>query len=230
MRLTRRLAALSSLAAVAGLAAPQALRAQEGWYPLKDATGRPIQNFRLPIELQTEIMALENAVTFGARLADVTIIEVFDSNCPYCRVAARDVTQMLASDRELAVTIINAPSLGLPSVLAARVEYAVKILGGVDKARAFHEASMRARGLFDGLRALDVAADLGLDRKAVEDLADRPESGRVVAQAVRLANASNLAATPSWLIAGTAVIGWPGRPAMEAMVGSIRDCDKPVCT
>jgi protein-disulfide isomerase len=230
MRLTRRLAALSSLAAVAGLALPQALRAQEGWYPLKDATGRPIQNFRLPIELQTEIMALENAVTFGARLADVTIIEVFDSNCPYCRVAARDVTQMLARDRELAVTIINAPSLGLPSVLAARVEYAVKVLGGVDKARAFHEASMRARGLFDGLRALDVAADLGLDRKAVEDLADRPESGRVVAQAVRLANASNLAATPSWLIAGTAVIGWPGRPTMEAIVGSIRDCDKPVCT
>ncbi|MBY0360354.1 MAG: thioredoxin domain-containing protein [Phreatobacter sp.] len=230
MRLTRRLAALSSLAAVAGLAVPRGLRAQEGWYPLKDAAGRPIQNFRLPIELQTEIMALENAVTFGARLADVTIIEVFDSNCPYCRVAARDVTQMMARDRELAVTIINAPSLGLPSVLAARVEYAVKVLGGVDKARAFHEASMRARGLFDGLRALDLAADLGLDRKAVEDLADRPESGRVVAQAVRLANASNLAATPSWLIAGTAVIGWPGRPTMEAIVGSIRDCDKPVCT
>lgn len=230
MRLTRRLAALSSLAAVAGLAVPRGLRAQEGWYPLKDAAGRPIQNFRLPIELQTEIMALENAVTFGARLADVTIIEVFDSNCPYCRVAARDVTQMMARDRELAVTIINAPSLGLPSVLAARVEYAVKVLGGVDKARAFHEASMRARGLFDGLRALDLAADLGLDRKAVEDLADRSESGRVVAQAVRLANASNLAATPSWLIAGTAVIGWPGRPTMEAIVGSIRDCDKPVCT
>lgn len=229
MRMTRRFAALSSLAAVAGLAVPRPLRAEEGWYPLKDEAGRPIQNFRVPIELQTEIMALENAVTFGARQADVTIIEVFDSNCPYCRVAAGEVKQMIARDRELAVTIINAPSIGLPSVQAARVEYAVKILGGVDKARAFHEASMKARGLFDGLRALRVAAEIGLDRKAVEDLADRPESGQVVARAVRLANASNLAATPSWLIAGTAVIGWPGRPTMEAVVQSVRDCDKPVC-
>jgi protein-disulfide isomerase len=229
MDLTRRSAALGGVVLLAGLSGAGQLGAQEGWYPLKDEAGRPIQNFRVPIELQTEIMALENAVTFGARQADLTLIEVFDSNCPYCRTAVDDVKRMIARDRELAVTVINAPSLGLPSVLAARVEYAVKILGGTDKARAYHEASMRTRGVLDGRRALELAADMGLDRVKVEEIADRTETGQVVARAVRLANASNLAATPSWLIAGTAVIGWPGRPVMERIVAAVRDCDKPVC-
>ncbi len=229
MALTRRSAALGGLVALAGIARPGPLTAQEGWYPLKDEAGRPIQNFRVPIELQTEIMALDNAVTFGARQPDLTLIEVIDSNCSYCRAAVGDVKRMVAQDRELAVTVINAPSLGLPSVLAARVEYAVKLLGGAEKARSFHEASMKARGVFDGRRALELATDLGLDRKKVEDLADRRETGQVVAQAVRLANASNLAATPSWLVAGTAIIGWPGRATMERVVASVRDCDKPVC-
>lgn len=229
MDLTRRSAALGGVVLLAGLSGAEQLGAQEGWYPLKDEAGRPIQNFRVPIELQTEIMALENAVTFGARQADLTLIEVFDSNCPYCRTAVDDVKRMIARDRELAVTVINAPSLGLPSVLAARVEYAVKILGGTDKARAYHEASMRTRGVLDGRRALELAADMGLDRVKVEEIADRTETGQVVARAVRLANASNLAATPSWLVAGTAVIGWPGRPVMERIVAAVRDCDKPVC-
>ncbi|MGQ3353067.1 MAG: DsbA family protein [Phreatobacter sp.] len=230
MAITRRSVALGGVAALAGLAGLHPLGAQEGWYPLKDEAGRPIQNFRVPIELQTEIMALENAVTFGARQADLTLIEVYDSNCPYCRTAVGEMKQMIARDRELAVTVINAPSLGLASVLAARVEFAVKLLGGTDKARAFHEASMRIRGVLDGRRALELAADMGLDRAKVEEMADRTETGQVVARAVRLANASNLAATPSWLVAGTAVIGWPGRPTMERIVAAVRDCDKPVCS
>ena len=224
MPLTRRLVLISGLAAL-----PTPLAAEGGWYPLRDAEGRDIQNFRVPVELQSEIMALDNAFTLGSADADVTLIEVYDSNCGFCRRAADDVKAMTAADLDLAVSLINAPSLGLPSVQAARVEYAVKQLGGEAKAQEFHARSMKARGVFDGLRALQVAADIGLDRRAVEEVADRPATGEVIVQAVRLANAANLAATPSWLAAGAAVIGWPGRPVMERIVRAVRDCDKPVC-
>ncbi len=229
MTLSRRLALLAGLATVSAPATWQRAAAQDAWYSIAGPDGREVQNFRVPVELQTEIMALDNAVLLGARDADVTLIEVYDSNCSFCRRAANDVKRMTERDGELAVSLVNAPSLGLPSVQAARVEYAVKQLGGEDKARAFHAGSMAMRGVFDGLRALALAADLGLDRKAVEEVADRPETGQVIADAVRLANATNLAATPSWLIAGTAVIGWPGRPTMERIVAAVRDCDKPVC-
>jgi protein-disulfide isomerase len=229
MSLSRRSALFAGMACLAVSARASRGFAQGAWYPIAGTDGREVQNFRVPVELQTEIMALDNAVLLGARDADLTLIEVYDSNCSFCRRAASDVKRMTERDRELAVSLVNAPSLGLPSVQAARVEYAVKQLGGEDQARAFHAASMAMRGVFDGLRALTLAADLGLDRKAVEEVADRPETGQVIADAVRLANATNLAATPSWLIAGTAVIGWPGRPTMERIVAAVRDCDKPVC-
>lgn len=229
MTLSRRTALLAGLSGLVVPAFNRGAGAQDAWYPIAGPDGREVQNFRVPVELQTEIMALDNAVLLGAREADLTLIEVYDSNCSFCRRAAMDVKRMTERDRDLAVSLVNAPSLGLPSVQAARVEYAVKQLGGEEKARAFHAASMATRGVFDGRRALALAADLGLDRSQVEEVADRPETGRVIADAVRLANATNLAATPSWLIAGTAVIGWPGRPTMERIVAAVRDCDKPVC-
>ena len=243
MTLSRRTALLAGLSGLVVPALNRDAGAQDAWYPIAGPDGREVQNFRVPVELQTEIMALDNAeqhgiveimaldnaVLLGAREADLTLIEVYYSNCSFCRRAAMDVKRITERDRDLAVSLVNAPSLGLPSVQAARVEYAVKQLGGEEKARAFHAASMATRGVFEGRRALALAADLGLDRSQVEEVADRPETGRVIADAVRLANATNLAATPSWLIAGTAVIGWPGRPTMERIVAAVRDCDKPVC-
>jgi protein-disulfide isomerase len=204
--------------------------AQEPWFPIRGADGREVQNHRVPIELETEFSELDHAFTIGSPDADVTLVEIYDSNCGFCRRAAADVKAMVAADPDLAVTFINAPSLGLPSVQAARVEYAVKQVGGADKVLAFHEASMAARGVFDGLRALETAKDLGLDDNQIEDLADKAETGRVLVQASRLANATNLAATPSWLVSGTAIIGWPGRPTLETVIRAIRQCDKPVCT
>lgn len=225
MILSRRLVLSAPIVAALGGGA----RAQEPWYAVRGADGQPVQNHRIPIELETELAELDHAFTVGSPDADVTIVEVFDSNCGYCRRAARDIKAMVAADGELAVTFLNAPSLGIPSVQAARVEYAVKLLGGVDKAQAFHEASMAARGVFDGRRALALAAELELDEQAVEATADKPETGAVLAEASRLANATNLAATPSFLIAGTALIGWPGRAVLENVVRAIRQCDKPVC-
>jgi protein-disulfide isomerase len=225
MLFTRR----SLLATSLVLAAPGRLLAQEPWFPIRGPDGREVQNHRVPIELETEFGELDHAFTIGSPDADVTLVEVYDSNCGYCRRAAAEVKAMVGADADLAVTFINAPSLGLPSVQAARVEYAVKQVGGADKVLAFHEASMAARGVFDGLRALEVAKDIGLDDVKIEDVADRPETGQVLAQASRLANASNLAATPSWLVTGTAIIGWPGRATLEGVIRAIRECDKPVC-
>jgi protein-disulfide isomerase len=229
MHLTRRrLIATSAVIAAAPAALTQA-RAQDAWFPIQGPDGREVQNFRVPVQLETEVTDLDNGFTFGAESPDLTLTEIYDSNCPYCRRAAADVKALAEADPDLRVRLINVPSLGLPSFQAARVEYAVKLVGGDDKVRAFHDLSMAARGVFDGRRALETAKELGLDINEVEALADKPEIGQVLTQAVRLANATNLAATPSWLIAGVALVGWPGRGTMENVVRAVRECDKPVC-
>ncbi|QCI65568.1 DsbA family protein [Phreatobacter stygius] len=225
----RRLIATGAVAAMAPMAVP-ASGADDAWFPLRGPDGREVSNFRVPVELETEIAELDNGFSIGSESPDITLTEIYDSNCGYCRRAANDVKAMAEADPDLRIRFVNAPSLGLPSFQAARVEYAVKLVGGEAKARAFFDISMAARGVFDGLRALEAAKDIGLDDNEIETVADKPETGQVLAQAVRLANATNLAATPSWLIAGVALIGWPGRGTIEAAVRAVRECDKPVCS
>lgn len=224
----RAVLAVSALAAPA-LAAGPAVLAQGAWYPLKDASGREVPNFRVAVEIETDIHALATTISAGSRTADIILTEVYDANCGYCRRALSEVKAILAADGELGLRLVNAPSLGLPSFQAARVEHAVKLVAGDARALAFHEASMAARGVFDGLRALELAKDLGLDDAEIEDIADRPDTGAAVAAAVRLANAASLSATPSWLLAGTAIVGWPGRAVLEAAIAAVRRCDRPVC-
>ncbi|MFN3852952.1 MAG: DsbA family protein [Phreatobacter sp.] len=231
MPIRRRALLAAPLVAVAPplLLQGPAAHGQGAWYPLKDGTGREVPNFRVAVEIETEIQGLANVISAGSAQPDVILTEVYDSNCGFCRRAAHDVKAMLAADGDLALRLVNAPSLGLPSFQAARVEHAVGLLGGNAKALAFHEASMAARGVFDGLKALELAKDLGLNDEEVEDLADRQETGAAVAAATRMANAANLSATPSWLLAGTAIIGWPGRAVLEQAIVAVRRCDRPVC-
>lgn len=230
--LTRRHLVLTGTLAAPALvvsAATLPARADDAWFALRGPDGRTVANHRVPVELESEIIDLDNGFSIGSQSPDLTLTEIYDSNCGYCRRAAADVKAMAEADPDLRIRFINAPSLGLASFQAARVEYAVKKVGGEDKARAFHDRSMAARGVFDGIRALDVTRDIGLDVDEVEKVADSQEVGDVLGQAVRLANAANLAATPSWLIAGVALIGWPGRGTIESAVRAVRECDKPVC-
>jgi protein-disulfide isomerase len=46
---------------------------------------------------------------------------------------------------------------------------------------------------------------------------------------VRLGDALGLAATPSFFIKGVAIVGYPGRKALESIVQSIRRCDNLMC-
>lgn len=203
--------------------------AQGAWYPLEDASGRELTNFRIPVELETELGELDNVFAAGPEDADLTLTEVYDSNCGWCRRAAADIKAIAANDPDLRIRYLNAPSLGIASVQAAKVEYAVKRLGGDEQALAFHHAFMAERGVLDGARALLIASDLGLDLREVEAAADAEQTGAVLREAIRLANATSLSATPSFLIGGVALVGYPGRRTLEAVIRDMRECDRPVC-
>ncbi len=88
---------------------------------------------------------------------------------------------------------------------------------------------MSLRGTLDGIKGLEVAKDIGLDPKQVEAEADSEDAIISMKRAVKLAQALNLSATPSWLISGIAIVGYPGGESLRKVVASVRKCDKPVC-
>ena len=80
-----------------------------------------------------------NSPNLGNPDGDVTVIEFFDYNCPYCRKAGQTVQELLASDANVRVIYREWPILGEDSVFASLAALAARAAG---KYEAFHGALM----------------------------------------------------------------------------------------
>ncbi len=203
-------------------------RSQAGsLFPLDDDRGGQVYNYRLPSDLSTE--GLPGIVWAGSPTPDVVLVEFFDYNCPFCRAAAKDLQLLTEQDHALRLGLVNNPILSAGSVQVAKVQQAVLRSYGPDKAYAFHRRMFEARGQVNGPSALKVASDLGLDVKRIEAEGDLPQIGDVIRRQAGLARALGFAATPSFMIDGLGILGYPGPQAMARAIGAIRKCDKLVC-
>lgn len=88
---------------------------------------------------QKEILTDPGTDVVGAPNADVTIVEYFDYNCPYCKKFALSLHAVLAEDHHIAIVYKEWPILGDVSVYAARSALAARWQG---KYLAAHEALM----------------------------------------------------------------------------------------
>jgi protein-disulfide isomerase len=100
-------------------------------------------------EGQKEMLSEPGAARAGAADADLTIVEYFDYNCPYCKRLAPDLASLLKQDRRIALVYKEWPILGDVSVYAARAALAAQWQG---KYLAAHDA------LMDGPKMTDDAA------------------------------------------------------------------------
>jgi len=101
-----------------------------------------------------------NAPNLGNPEGDVTVVEFFDYNCPYCRSAGQTVQALLAADANVRVIYREWPILGDDSVIAARAALAAREQG---KYEAFHWALMGGEGRVTEALIFKVARDLGMD-------------------------------------------------------------------
>jgi len=75
-------------------------QAQQAWFPIKGDDGAPVANHRFPVEIESQIDSRAGTVVVGNPRGDVTLVEFYDLNCPYCRAAATDLDDLLRKDRE----------------------------------------------------------------------------------------------------------------------------------
>ena len=79
------------------------------------------------------------------------------------------------------------------------------------------------------MRALEVAVELGTSPQAVEEASNGKAVEHIVSAQLQLAASLGFAATPSFLIAGAGVLGYPGPKALSNIVASVRACDQITC-
>lgn len=196
-------------------------------YPLFNDDGQRLPNHS--VKPAAPIDKLPGVVVAANPTGTTTLVEFYDLNCPYCRIASADIADMVAVDPQLRLVLVPFPVLGVASIAASRVELAVAKLGTPQQFYHFHEKIYSRRGVTDGMRALEVAHGLGFDETALTKLGDSDETTAIMKAHVALGNSLGLAATPSFVIDGVAVLGYPGRDGLQKIVDAARSCGRIVC-
>ena len=159
---------------------------------------------------------------------DVTVVEFFDYNCGYCRHALADMDALLKKDPNVRFVLKEIPVLGPDSVAASHVSLAFREVAP-DKYGAFHRELLGSHGVANEARALDVAADQGVDEKAIRKAMKSPAVTKALADANEMANRLAIGGTPSYVIGDLVVPGAVGVDGLESAVSNIRSCGSATC-
>jgi protein-disulfide isomerase len=223
-RLTRLIFAAALI-----LILPLAVRADEGFYPIKADDGEIIANHRVPNQIESQIEKLPGVIIVGNPHGDITLNEFYDVNCPYCRQASADIDAMLRTNHELRLVLVPFPVLGIPSIQGTRIELAVARLTSAQNFYKFHRLLDETRGTVDGTRAMAAAKAIGLEPAAVLKIANEDQLAEVMTAHLRVGDALAIAATPGFVIKGVAIVGYPGPKALARIIDAVKRCDAVIC-
>jgi protein-disulfide isomerase len=178
-------------------------------------------------EFEDELYAAEGDVILGNPDGDVTLVELFDYNCTYCRQALPDLAALLESDPDLKVILKEFPILSQESVDAARVGVLVAE-SDVDY-WDFHQALFTGRGQVTGESALQAATDLGLSRVNLELDMGSERVAQVIQNSYELAQGLGITGTPTFIIGDQIIPGAVGADQLRVLIENMRECGQTQC-
>ena len=155
----------------------------------------------------------------GNPLGTVTVVEFYDTRCPYCRRMLPTHAALLEADPNVRLVFKDLPILGAASQLEARALLAAQRQGGYFKLQAaiMRDPSAPTR---DTLRA--TADRLGLDgNRMIRDLDDPVIKARLEAN-IALARDLGLDGTPAFVIGRRIIAGAAELPALQAAIAEAR--------
>ena len=160
-----------------------------------------------------------NSPNLGNPDGDVTVIEFFDYNCPYCRKAGQTVQELLASDANVRVIYREWPILGEDSVFASRAALAARAQG---KYEEFHWALMNGEGRASEASILNLARHLDLDVEKLQADMTSPAVEAHIAQSSALARTLGFTGTPAFIVGDRTAPGMLSTDEITAMVAEAR--------
>ncbi|WP_136616214.1 MULTISPECIES: DsbA family protein [Mesorhizobium] len=152
----------------------------------------------------------------GNAQGDVTLVEFFDYNCPYCRQMAPIMEQAAADDPQLKIVYKEFPILGPDSLFAAKAALAAQLQG---RYGAFHKALIGARTRVTEAAVLRIAGEAGLDVERMKTDMQQPDIQTLIDRNTELAQALRITGTPGFVV-GDQI--FPGATDLETMKKLIR--------
>ena len=153
---------------------------------------------------------------------DITIVEYFDYQCPYCRKIEPELRQVVQDDGKVRLVWKDWPILGETSVMAARLALASKYQ---EKFAAAHEAliGVNSKLTLPRIPELLAAAGIDVDRLNRDLVANAKAIDAILARNDDQAKAFGFRGTPSFIVGKFRV---PGVLTMEQFDRVIADARK----
>jgi protein-disulfide isomerase len=153
---------------------------------------------------------------------DITIVEYFDFQCPYCRKIEPELRQVVQDDGKVRLVLKDWPILGPVSVVAARMALASKYQ---DKYLQAHDALIGVNSKLTEPRINELLAGAGIDvDRATRDLATNAKAiDAILARNNDQATAFEFKGTPSFIVGKFRV---PGVLTMAQFAQVVADARK----
>jgi protein-disulfide isomerase len=135
----------------------------------------------------------------GNPQGDITIVEYFDYQCPYCKKTAPELAQVAKEDGKVRIVLKDWPIFGPASAYAAKMALASKFQ---DKYEEAHDALIAAKTKLTEAAVDDLLAKAGVDvAKATADrTAHAQEIDALLARNDAQARALGFRGTPGFII------------------------------
>jgi protein-disulfide isomerase len=175
-------------------------------------------------EVLTEALVLRDPEIppTGNTAGDITIVEYFDYQCPYCRKVEPELRQVVHEDGKVRLVWKDWPILGPASVTAARMALASKYQGKFSEA---HDALMALNSKLTDARIRETlaGADIDIDRLDRDRSTHAADIDAVLARNNDQATAFEFRGTPSFIVGKFRV---PGVLTMAQFTQVIADARK----
>jgi protein-disulfide isomerase len=177
--------------------------------------------------MQDAIFNDPDHIVIGNPNGDVTLVEMFDYNCGYCRGALPDLATLIAEDPNLKVILKEFPILSKDSVDAARV--AVLVSQAPVDYWTFHQTLFSTRGAVTGQAALEAARGLGLNPVELQMGMESEDVTKIIQKSYDIAQALKVNGTPTYIIGDEIIPGAIGIDELRTRIANMRECGATVC-
>ena len=170
---------------------------------------------------QKEMLANPGTEPVGARQPDVTIVEYFDYNCPYCKTVVPTLQALLAQDSKVALIYKDWPVLGPVSTYAASSALAA---GWQGKYLVAHDALISGPRLArnDQVDAILQKAGVNMDALKKDRISHAKEIAALLARNDAEAHALTLDGTPGLVVGLQLVPGVASLSFLKKLVANSR--------
>jgi len=146
---------------------------------------------------------------------EITVVKFSDYRCIHCKKVTPELEKLIAADPRVKVIIKEFPILGPDSLESAKFALAARMIGGDEAFEVVEEMLFETNARITGYLLEDIAAEAGLDPRAVIEAMDDPRISKQIQDTFMLAQDLKIQGTPGLIIGDRVVRGGIPFEAMQ---------------